>query len=301
MKNSHFFLIFLLTIGIIISGCGQSNNLNKTLVLDRGWHFKLGDQKEWALKGTDDSKWDTAAVGHISAGKAFANYNGFGWYRVKFHMTKSWIENKTSSIPDSIKLYFGAIDDCDEIYLNGALIGVNNKTLPYGYKSDQDFTSAKGLWNVPRKYMLSSKDKRILWDKDNVIAIRVFNQYGGGGIYSEVPKISKYGLEDYVNIELNTFYKVNENEYVNREITFRNKSLRLPVYGDLDIIAQNTENKKKVYQKQYVIQLNPGEIKTVFVKLPISTDPLELYLSVNDRNLHQSMSVQDSIPYVLTP
>lgn len=301
MKKNHSFFIFSLTICIIINSCGQSNNINKALVLDHGWHFKLGDQKEWALQSTDDSKWDTAAVGRLSAGKPFENYNGYGWYRVKFHLPQSWIENSVSSFPDSIKFYFGAIDDCDEVYLNGSLIGANNKNLPYGYQPDSSFTSAKGLWNVPRKYMLSIKDKRIQLEKDNVIAIRVFDQYGDGGIYSEVPQISKYGLEEYVSIDLNNFYKVNENEYVNREITVRNKSLHVLVNGDLDIVARNAENEKTVYQNQYVIQLNPGEIKTVFVKLPISTDPLKLYLSVNDHNFHQSMSVQDSIPYVLTP
>jgi hypothetical protein len=297
MRNSYTFFIFLLS--MVSIGCKFHDS--SSLILDTGWRFKIGDNVQWASPNLDDSKWDTSNVGHSSAGLAFNNYTGYGWYRVKFDLPQNLRDNNVAENIDSINFYFGAIDDCDEVYLNGSLIGANNQNFPDGSKSNPNFINPKDLWSIPRKYVLSAKDGRLRWDTKNVIAIRVFNQNGGGGIYSDIPTISRYGLADYLDIDLNNYYKVKDNEYVSRDIILSNKSMRLPINGEMEITARNTENGSMVYQQQYDIILKPGEIKSLFVKLPVSTDPIKLDIKVRDHNFNQTLSLTDSIPYILIP
>ena len=167
--------------------------------------------------------------------------------------------------------------------------------------SDVGFTRAKDLWNVPRKYSLPINDERIKWNNKNLIAIRIFNQAGSGGIYSEVPKISQYGLSDYFSFDINDFYKVHDNDFVNREMVLRNKSTHLSARGKLFLTAINTETKKKVFYFESNLLMFPQENKSLFIKLPVSTDPLKLNIIFKDCITDESIKIQDSIPYVLTP
>jgi len=95
--------------------------------------------------------------------EGFNGYDGFAWYRKKF-------DGKLLSKEDTYYLNLGFIDDCDEVFLNGKLIGFSGAMPP----------KFKTAYNNERKYTLLNE--LINFEGDNIIAIRVFDVTLGGGI-----------------------------------------------------------------------------------------------------------------------
>jgi hypothetical protein len=90
----------------------------------------------------------------------------------KFHMDDTWQIRKVV-IPAAWKgralsLKMGAIDDFDWTYFNGVLIG----------RTD---ASHQNWWLAPRSYAIPSEAVR--WGQENVIAVRIHNNYNNGGIW----------------------------------------------------------------------------------------------------------------------
>jgi len=131
------------------------------------WLFHKGDDMKWKNPELQDNHWEK-----VTLPASWENHSGYtqdkvyGWY------------HKEIIIPDSlpgkdILLGIGGIDDVDETYFNGQLIG-NTGSFPPNFVS---------TWDIPRKYRLPKE--LIKRDGKNVLAIRVYDEYGGGGLYSE--------------------------------------------------------------------------------------------------------------------
>ncbi|MEK9137647.1 MAG: sugar-binding domain-containing protein, partial [Bacteroidota bacterium] len=81
------------------------------------WKFTAGDDPSWKDATTNDSKWNDAVVpAYWETVPGLRDYDGSGWYRLKFSVP----ENLTGQ---RLILLLGKIDDVDETYLNGELIG----------------------------------------------------------------------------------------------------------------------------------------------------------------------------------
>jgi len=130
------------------------------------WHIAAGDDPAWAKTECDDSSWKWTVIPGGWEKDALPDYDGMAWYRLRFNIPdqkeESWGEK-----PLAISL--GAIDDADETFLNGTLIGQTG-----------EFPPAKvSAWDTRRLY----KFDRSLLKQDNVLAIRVSDWGGGGGIW----------------------------------------------------------------------------------------------------------------------
>ena len=84
---------------------------------------------------------------------------------------------KTIDIPANmvgkdLQLVLGVVDDFDNTYFNGELVGVTDSTT----KDTWDF---RRVYNIPAKLVKQGK---------NIIAVRVFDWYGGGGLLGVSPK-----------------------------------------------------------------------------------------------------------------
>ncbi|HZI24403.1 MAG TPA: hypothetical protein VFD46_04975, partial [Chryseolinea sp.] len=79
------------------------------------WKFILGDNKKFAKPEYDDSDWEKIYVPDSWQDEGFRNYNGYAWYRKTIEIE---VENN-----DELYLDLGRIDDVDEVYFNGKLIG----------------------------------------------------------------------------------------------------------------------------------------------------------------------------------
>ncbi|PTB88376.1 glycoside hydrolase, partial [Marivirga lumbricoides] len=90
-------------------------------------------------------------------------YDGFAWYRIHFDGT-------TLNQSELYFLVLGFIDDVDETYINGKLIGKSGSFPPRN----------RTAYNSHRSYSIPSE--AINFKGDNVIAVRVFDEMGSGGI-----------------------------------------------------------------------------------------------------------------------
>ena len=149
--------------------------------------FKTGDNPAWSQAGFDDSQWVTLKTNLIWEEQGFSEYNGYAWYRIHVRIPSSL---KTQSFwKDTLRIYLAKIDDADEVYLNGVLIGKKG-SLPF---QSSVYVSA---WDTEREYHVSTGLPAIKWDADNILAVRVYDGGGGGGLFGGIPSISMMDLVD---------------------------------------------------------------------------------------------------------
>lgn len=131
--------------------------------LEGRWKFSIGDDLNRAEPDYDDSNWETISVPSAWENQGFHGYDGFAWYRNIFN---------GSNLPNNkpIFLFLGYIDDVDEVYINGTLVGISGSFPP-------KFHTA---YSARRRYMIPSSV--INFDGNNLISVRVFDKYGEGGI-----------------------------------------------------------------------------------------------------------------------
>lgn len=144
-----------------------------TRVVDlRGqWKCELGDDLRYAEpKLKNEKEWSDIFVPSPWENEGFSGYDGYAWYRR--HVT---IPSEFASRP--LYLHLGTVDDVDEVYINGRMIGFSGSFPPHyitAYADDR-------VYRIPNDL--------IEFGGDNVIAVRVYDQYGEGGIVSGTPGI----------------------------------------------------------------------------------------------------------------
>jgi sialate O-acetylesterase len=136
---------------------------SQVLQLKGTWKFQIGDKPSWSSPSYDDRGWENIYVPSPWEDEGFNGYDGFAWYRKKF-------DGKLLSKDESYFLNLGFIDDCDEVYLNGVLIGFSGFMPP----------KFKTAFNNERKYKLLNE--HINFQGENTLAVRVFDVTLGGGI-----------------------------------------------------------------------------------------------------------------------
>jgi hypothetical protein len=166
-------VIVLILLSFVKSGKVYSNDLIKLIDLKGLWKFSIGDDPEWAEPDYPDDRWEKIYVPSSWEREGFHGYNGFAWYRKSFKIPDHFQKN-------GLYLLLGFIDDVDEVYINGKLLGGSGAPPP-------NYITA---YNAFRKYPLP--DSYLNYGGNNVIAVRVYDaQLDGGiikgevGIYSE--------------------------------------------------------------------------------------------------------------------
>lgn len=142
----------------------QSDHTSK-FTLPPLWKFAVGDSIKWKESSYNDGQWKEIAVPSHWENSGYPGVDGYVWYRITFSLPQDWKH-------DSLLFDFGKIDDCDETYLNGTLIG-STGMMPPGYNSE---------WTAFRRYRIP--ENIIKWGEENVLAVRVYDGNGPGGIYS---------------------------------------------------------------------------------------------------------------------
>jgi len=109
-----------------------------------------------AAPTVDDSDWSVASkLGNWTGD--LASFAGDVWFRKAIQLPNEWAGRDAA-------LELGPVDDMDFTYVNGTKIGQ---------------TAGESTWSIPRKYPLP---KGLLQPGTNVIAVRVLNTGGMGGI-----------------------------------------------------------------------------------------------------------------------
>jgi uncharacterized protein len=144
-----------------------------TLSLDSGWKFRSGDDLNWAKLDLDDKDW-VGIWPYYSWDLQNIDCHGYAWHRVKFRLPSAWQDRS-----DKLYFYLGRINGTEQSYLNAQLLGANGKSLGPDAHLSNAFTSLKD--KDPRIYVLSTKDERLNWKGNNVLAIRVYDEKENGG------------------------------------------------------------------------------------------------------------------------
>jgi len=156
--------------------------LAQSINLPKESKFKFGDNPEWAIPTFNDTGWATRQLG-----KSYIKDSSYAWYRIKIVIPSS-LKTITGK---GLKLHLGKIDDVDQTYFNGKLIGETG-SLPPNYISQ---------WETQRLYIIPEND--VQWDKENVIAVRVYNLVGGMGMWEGPYSIEPLGWVDEVDVSHN--------------------------------------------------------------------------------------------------
>ncbi len=110
----------------------------------------------WAAPDLDDSGWLELDAARLWEEQGWDGMDGIAWYRSSFELTAD--EAKAG-----IRLGLGTVDDCDTSWVNGQQVG----------RTDWAWNRAR-LYDVPPEALRPGR---------NVIAIRVEDGGGGGGLY----------------------------------------------------------------------------------------------------------------------
>ena len=153
-----------LLLQIILPSRAQQSVDPLTVDLSGNWQFRLGDNLEWKTPAPDQGAWEVAQVPATWESQGYPEYDGFAWYRRAFKVAP------TLARAGTVVLHLGRIDDADEVYLNGAFVGATGG-MPPGYYS---------AYNTQREYVIPAG--LLDMDGENVLAVRVYDHVGDGGI-----------------------------------------------------------------------------------------------------------------------
>lgn len=112
----------------------------------------------WAAPDLDDSDWDQIPVPSAWEAAGYEGMDGVAWYRTTFQLTPGEVRH-------GARLGLGAIDDSDISWVNGTKVG-----------------RTEDAWNQARVYAVPAA---VLRPGINVLAVRVEDPQGGGGIQGD--------------------------------------------------------------------------------------------------------------------
>ena len=145
-------------------------DLNLDLNLSGKWKFNTGDMEEWKNLNYNDSRWQEIFVPAYWELQGYKDYDGFAWYRKTFTLPEDLSKEK-------LVLMLGLIDDIDQTYLNGTLIGSIGdwqfKGMPSNFNQNNEWETIRGYY-IPANLLHPGK---------NTISVRVFDGFIDGGIY----------------------------------------------------------------------------------------------------------------------
>lgn len=169
MKNLNKKNIILKVLMLIMLSSNSfvsfAEELERIVNLNKEWKFAIGDNIKWSSPTFNDKEWETIPVPSNWEDNGFYGYDGFAWYRTEFEISPN---NKE----ENLYLSLGYIDDVDEVYVNGILVGFTG-VFPPNYLTA---FNAKRIYHIPQNILKVNKK--------NTIAIRVYDSQLSGGIVS---------------------------------------------------------------------------------------------------------------------
>lgn len=130
----------------------------------------VGETEKWFAPEFDDSKWldvrSDTETGWESQG--FPHHIGYGWYRQRIVVTDEMLKSKF------LWMLFGAVDEGAEVYVDGAKV--------FTHTSESTGLHPHTLFVTPFKFDAKSR----LTAGEHVVAVRVYNGIGAGGVYKPV-------------------------------------------------------------------------------------------------------------------
>ena len=195
MLKLNIKILTLVSLLSLLSVKAMGEDWYRILSLRGMWKFTIGDNREWAKSDYDDGDWESIYAPSAWENEGFHGYNGHAWYRKNFN-------GRELEIGSKLYIHLGYIDDVDEVYINGHLVGSSGSFPPR-------FNTA---YNAYRKYFIPQE--YLNFQGENVIAVRVYDVIQGGGIVSG--RIGIYVDRDqmYIDVDLQGIwqFKIGDNQ-----------------------------------------------------------------------------------------
>ena len=279
-----FFLTLFL--GLSLGFCSAQNI--GFIKLDSA-RFITGNDDSWKAAGFDDSAWKTIKTGDVWQDQGYPNYHGFAWYRIHVRIPSSLKQN--AAWPDSLRIFLAHVNDVDETYLNGVKIGKIGS-----FPEDKGGYVSK--WPAVRTYCLAAGNPAIKWDAENIIAVKVFDGGGTGGIFMGSPYIDM--LEKTDGIEFNaksiSFLPAGQTE---RKILLQNK-FNTTVEGSFHYRIIDAAAQKNIKEATVPVVLTPYASKEFTLVFP-HREGIELVYDYKEKSSGKGKSFTEVAPYILTP
>jgi sialate O-acetylesterase len=151
------------------------DNLKKV----QGFDVSLENENQFKDLNFQDKNWPEIKVPSLWENQQIGNIDGIVWMRKTIVLTAE--QAKKEAV-----LHLAKVDDEDKTYVNGIEVGTNN------------------LWDKLRVYKIPAN---VLKEGTNVIAVRIRDYSGGGGIYGD-PTDLKIDFKD-TNLPLDGLWKFN--------------------------------------------------------------------------------------------
>ena len=113
------------------------------------------ERSPWSAPRLDTNAWRKMELPVFWEKAGLPDFDGVVWFRKSFDLPDSWVGA-------DVELHLGAIDDADTTWINGVEVGATNG------------------WKIARVYRIPAAT---LHSGRNVIAVRVLDTGGGGGLY----------------------------------------------------------------------------------------------------------------------
>ncbi|MFA5817275.1 MAG: putative Ig domain-containing protein [Bacteroidales bacterium] len=291
--------IFSILFVILLSTALSAQNEPFVLMSD-GWKFATGEQAACVKPDFDDSGWKTMAMNKNWELQGFDVYDGYAWYRIKVVIPSSL--KMSAFLKDSLQIGLGKINNFDQSFLNGDLLGMNGETVASGTQPDQGFLKAPtATYDVQRNYILPVNDPRIHWDQENIIAIRVFDEGGMGGIYAGDLSIRMRKLSDYFRIDNQAAAEKSGDGSIRKKVVLRNYYSKTPISGrfSISIIDKLTRNTSVILKEKVTVA--PASLKEFNYSITEPTGPNKVVYQFFYDQVKDQISLGDEYPYILTP
>jgi sialate O-acetylesterase len=140
------------------------------------------DDSSCASKNFNDSLWKEMSLPTVWERTEVGNFDGAVWFRKQVTIPSGWRGR-------NLILSLGPIDDMDETYVNGTIVGSH---------------LTEGMWQVPRTYSLPAS---VVLDSIVQVAVRVIDYGGGGGIFGKQEELQLERADTTLSIPLSGNWK----------------------------------------------------------------------------------------------
>lgn len=249
--------------------------------------FHFGDNPEWKNADFDDSSWQDMRTAVRWDEQGYAGHLAeYGWYRIHFNPAELL---KNSDYKSTIRIYCGRVDDADEAFINGHMIG---KT---GGMPD-DATGFSSAWKEDRWYVVDLNGGFVNPNGDNVLAIRTWNEDSDGGMYHgpvtmQIPSrcdALEYSFEEAV---------VDGKKSITLSVT---NSIKDKQKGALDVMVHNPETGEVFTRSRQTLALGRNQTKEFTFPLP-EEGYYRIEMSYSDAVSGTTRSYKYTPKYILTP
>ena len=264
---------------------------NKGNIILQTAKFITGDESSWSSPTFSDAAWKDQKLGEVWQRQGFPDYHGFAWYRIHITIPSSLKNN--AGWKDSLRIYLAHVNDVDETFLNGVSIGKIGAfpTDPGGYISK---------WPALREYHLTVNNTAIKWDQENIIAVRVYDGGGSGGIFMGTPYIDMLEKIDGVSFDTQgedirylPGNKAARSMHISNHFNTR-------VEGTFSYTVYDVVAGKTLEDKNLQVTLSPFAAKDLTVEMPQQMG-IELSIAFTEKISGGKKAFRQVLPYLLTP